>query len=93
MKTRFNFDNSYAEQLEGFYTAYIGEKAPSPKLLKFQLKGSSLRGRRGRSLRRSLRGRRYIRIILMHTPSFKITNNHKVNRLVLRITQRAILTQ
>jgi len=35
MTIRFNFDNSYAEQLEGFYTACIGDVAPSPKLLKF----------------------------------------------------------
>lgn len=30
----FNFDNSYAEQLEGFYSPFSGAKAPAPKLLK-----------------------------------------------------------
>ncbi len=29
----FNFDNSYAEQLEGFYVPFLGEKAPEPKLV------------------------------------------------------------
>lgn len=32
--TNFNFDNSYAEQLEGFYEPCIGDKAPAPVLLK-----------------------------------------------------------
>jgi len=30
----FKFDNSYAEQLEGFYTPFSGAKAPAPTLLK-----------------------------------------------------------
>jgi len=30
----FNFDNSYAEQLEGFYAPCKGDKAPAPELLK-----------------------------------------------------------
>ena len=28
-----NFDNSYAEQLEGFYVQVKGDEAPAPKLL------------------------------------------------------------
>jgi uncharacterized protein YdiU (UPF0061 family) len=31
----FNFDNSYAKQLDGFYTPFIGDAAPNPKLIKF----------------------------------------------------------
>ena len=31
----FNFDNSYAEQLEGFYVPLLGDKAPAPKLVQF----------------------------------------------------------
>lgn len=31
--TGLNFDNSYAEQLEGFYAPFIGDKAPAPKLI------------------------------------------------------------
>ena len=34
IKGAFNFDNSYAEQLEGFYVPFQGEQAPSPSLLK-----------------------------------------------------------
>jgi len=30
----FNFDNSYAEQLEGFYVPFMGDKAPKPKLIR-----------------------------------------------------------
>jgi len=30
----FNFDNSYAEQLEGFYVPFVGDKAPEPKLVR-----------------------------------------------------------
>ncbi len=30
---KFNFDNSYAQQLEGFYVPWQGDKAPSPKIL------------------------------------------------------------
>lgn len=32
--TGFNFDNSYAEQLEGFYEPFTGDKAPAPELVK-----------------------------------------------------------
>jgi uncharacterized protein YdiU (UPF0061 family) len=31
---KFNFDNTYAEQLEGFYTPSEAAKAPAPKLIK-----------------------------------------------------------
>jgi len=30
----FNFDNSYANQLEGFYVPFIGDEAPAPKIIK-----------------------------------------------------------
>jgi len=30
-----NFDNSYAEQLDGFYVSCLGDKAPAPELLRF----------------------------------------------------------
>ena len=33
--TGLTFDNSYAEQLEGFYTLISGAKAPKPELIKF----------------------------------------------------------
>jgi len=33
--TGLTFDNSYAEQLEGFYTPISGAKAPKPELIKF----------------------------------------------------------
>lgn len=31
----FNFDNSYANQLEGFYVPLLGDKAPAPKVVQF----------------------------------------------------------
>ena len=31
----FNFDNSYAHQLEGFYVYWTGEKAPTPEIVLF----------------------------------------------------------
>ena len=31
----FNFDNSYARELEGFYTPMEGDKAPAPSMLSF----------------------------------------------------------
>ena len=30
----FKFDNSYADQLDGFYTPFVGDLAPNPKLIK-----------------------------------------------------------
>ncbi len=33
--TGINFENSYAEQLEGFYVPLLGDKAPAPKLVQF----------------------------------------------------------
>ncbi len=30
----FNFNNSYAEQLEGFYVPFVGDQAPNPELLR-----------------------------------------------------------
>jgi len=34
INTGFKFDNSYVEQLTGFYVPFIGEKAPEPQLIK-----------------------------------------------------------
>lgn len=34
INTTFKFDNSYAEQLEGFYASFTGDKVPAPELLK-----------------------------------------------------------
>jgi uncharacterized protein YdiU (UPF0061 family) len=35
--TGFNFDNSYADQLEGFYVPWKGEEVPAAKLIKFNV--------------------------------------------------------
>jgi len=42
--TGFNFDNSYAEQLEGFYVSLKGDKAPAPALVKLNQSLAALLG-------------------------------------------------
>jgi len=37
MKQAFNFDNTYARELEGFYAPWQAEAAPSPKLIQLNL--------------------------------------------------------
>ena len=42
--TGFNFDNSYAEQLEGFYVSLKGDKAPAPTIVKLNQSLAALLG-------------------------------------------------